>query len=146
MVYFTETARQASAKIRQIFGDDPLLKSLGRASDSAIDSVLASRSTRRADLFTVGKTLAPHRRRLAKMLAAHHFSPRHIVANYWPELKHADHLCAHCANKKRCDGWLRDHDRSDAPRRFCPNVMTFERWRRDYMRSDADADGTKVEE
>ena len=141
MVYLTKTARQASAKIRQIFSDDPLLKPLGRASDSEINNALASRSRRRADLFTMGKTLAPHRQRLAKMLAAYHFSPRQIVANYWPELKHADHLCAHCTDKKRCDEWLRDHDNGDAPRRFCPNVTTFKRWRRDYMQCGSDAEG-----
>lgn len=146
MVYFTETARQVSAKVRQLLGDDTLLKPLGRASDSAINNALASRSTRRADIFTLGKTLAPHRRRLAKMLAAYHFSPRHIVANYWPELKHADHLCAHCTNKKRCDEWLRDHGSSDAPRRFCPNVTTFTRWRHDYLQGESGAEGITVDD
>jgi hypothetical protein len=136
MVYLTEFARRASVKMRQLRSNDPLRRPLGRVPDSAINRALTLRRSGRADLFTRGKTLAPHRHRIAAMLAAYHFSPKQIIARHWPELKHADHLCAHCTEKKRCDRWLRGDRRDDAPRRFCPNVVTFERWRRDYLRHD----------
>ena len=136
MVYLNEISRQASAKMRHMLSDDPLLHPLGRACDSSINEALAVRKIRRADLFTQGKTLAPHRHRLAEMLTVYHFSPRQITARHWLELKLADHRCAYCTNKKRCDRWLRGRRRDDAPRRFCPNVITFERWRRDYVQHD----------
>jgi len=133
MVTLTKIAKRASAELRQILSNDPLVHPLGRASDRAINKALAARGIGRADLFTQGKTLAPHRHRLAEMLTVYHFSPGEITAHHWPELKLADHLCAYCANGKRCEMWLRGRRRDDAPRRFCPNVTTFERWRRDYL-------------
>jgi hypothetical protein len=136
MVYLTETAKQASAKIWHTLSDDPLLRPLGRACDGTINKALAARKLGRADLFTPGNTLAPHRHRLAEMLAVYHFSTPQIVARHWSELKLADHRCAHCADKKRCDRWLRGRRAGDSPKRFCPNVTTFERWRRDYLQRE----------
>ncbi len=136
MVFHPEIARQASAKMRHMLSNDPLAQPLGRVCDSTIDEALAVRRIRRADLFTRGNTMASHRHRLAEMLIVYHFSPPQITARHWLELKLADHLCAYCTNKKRCDGWLRGRHRDDAPRRFCPNVITFERWRREYFQHD----------
>lgn len=136
MVCLTEIAKQASAKMRHTLSDDPLLHPLGRACDSTINKALAVRRIRRADLFTKGKTLASHRHRIAEMLTAYHFSTRQITARHWPDLKLADHLCAYCTNKRRCESWLRGRRMDDAPRRFCPNVKTFERWRSDYLQND----------
>ena len=136
MVTLTQLAKQISAKMRQMLSNDPLLHPLGRVPDSAIDTALAVRRLRRADLFSRGKNLASHRHRLAEMLTVYHFSSREITARHWPELKLADQLCAYCANKKRCERWLRGRRMDDAPRRFCPNVTTFERWRRDYLQHD----------
>ncbi len=136
MVYLTEIAKRVSAKMRHTLSDDPLLRPLGRACDSTINKALAARSIRRSDLFTKGKTLASHRHRIAKMLTAYHFSTRQITTRHWPELKLADHLCAHCTNKRRCDRWLRGRRMDDSPRRFCPNMKTFERWRRGYLLHD----------
>jgi CBS domain-containing protein len=133
MVVLTQIARQTSAKLRQMLSNNPLVHPLGGAADSAINRALAMREFRRADLFTRGKTLAPHRHRIAAMLAAYHFSPKQITADHWPELKHADHRCAYCIDKKRCERWLRESHIYDSPRRFCPNAMTFEQWRRDYL-------------
>jgi hypothetical protein len=143
MNYLTEIARQASAKMRRLLSNDPLLRPLGRVPDSTIHRALTLRRFGRADLFTPGKTLAPHRRRIAAMLAAFHFSPKQITEHHWKELKHADHLCAHCSDKKRCDRWLRGERSDEAPRRFCPNVMTFERWRRDYLQRDSNEVGAE---
>ncbi len=137
MVYVTKIAKQASAKMRQRFSSDPLLHPLGRASDSTINAALNRRRWGRADLFTRGKTLVPHRHRLAEMLTVFHFSPRQITSRHWPELKLADHVCAYCTNKKRCERWLRGRRMDDTPRRFCPNAITFERWRRDYLQYDS---------
>ena len=136
MVYLTEIAKQASAKMRHTLCDDPLQYPLGRACDSAINKALAKRRIKRADLFTQGKTVASHRDRIAEMLAAYQFSTGQITARHWPELKHADHLCAYCTNKKRCERWLHGRRTEDAPRRFCPNVTTFEKWRRDHLQRD----------
>jgi hypothetical protein len=133
MVTLTQIAKQTSAKIRQMLNHDPLLHPLGRVPDSTIDAALAVRRMRRADLFSRGKNLASHRHRLAEMLTVFHFSPREITASHWSELKLADQICAYCANRKRCERWLRERRMDDAPRRFCPNVTTFERWRRDYL-------------
>jgi hypothetical protein len=141
MVTLTQIAKQTSAKIRQTLNHDPLLQPLGRVPDSAIDKALAVRRLRRADLFSRGRNLASHRHRLAEMLTVFHFSTREITARYWPELKLADHLCAYCANKKRCERWLRGRGMDDAPRRFCPNATTFERWRRDYLQRDSVGEG-----
>jgi hypothetical protein len=137
MVTLTQIATQTSAKMRQMLRNDPLLQPLGRIPDSTIDAALAARRLSRADLFSRGKNLASHRHRLAEMLTVFHFSLREITARHWPELKLADHLCAYCTNKKRCERWLRGRRMDDAPRRFCPNVTTFERWRRDYLQHDA---------
>lgn len=143
MVRLTDIAKQASAKMRRLLNDDPLLRPLGRTADSKIDEALATRTLERADLFKRGNTFAPHRHRIAAMLAVHKLSPRQIVAHHWPELKDADQLCASCINKKRCESWLRGRHADDAPRRFCPNAMTFERWRRD--RHQYDVVGDKVD-
>lgn len=132
MVYLTKIAKQASAKMRQMLSNDPLLHPLGRAPDSTIEEALATRGLERADLFRWGKTtLAPHRHRIAAMLGAHNLLARQITAHHWLELKRADHLCAYCINKRRCERWLRGRSLlpGDAPRTFCPNAMTFERWR-----------------
>lgn len=137
MVYLSEISKQASAKMWHMLRHDPLLHPLGRACDSSINQALAERKIRRADLFTRGKTLASHRHRLAEMLTVYHFSPWQITARHWSELKLADHRCAYCTNKKRCDKWLRGRRMDDAPRRFCPNVITFERWRRDFLQDDS---------
>ena len=137
MVTFTQIAKQTSSKIRQMLCNNPLQHPLGRVPDSTIDAALAVRRLRRADLFDRRKNLAPHRHRLAEMLTVYHFSPQEITERRWPELKLADHLCANCANKKRCERWLRRRRTDDAPRRFCPNVITFERWRRDYLQHDS---------
>jgi len=136
MVLLADTAKRASRKMRRLLGDDPLLHPLGRIADNKIDAALAARRLARADLFTRGKTLASHRHRIAEMLTVYHFSPTEITASHWSELKLADHLCANCTDKKRCERWLRGRRRDDAPRRFCPNVTTFERWRRDYLQND----------
>ncbi|MGF1608713.1 MAG: hypothetical protein ACFCUQ_04910 [Kiloniellales bacterium] len=116
----------ALAGVKQVFCDDPLLHPLGRASDSAIDEALMARGLERADLFTPGTTLAPHRHRLAAMLAIQGLSPRDVVADHWPALKTADHRCAYCANSKRCESWLKWGCPNDAPRMFCPSAAAFE--------------------
>ncbi len=136
MVAFRRHAQRTVAKLGQMLSDDPLRHPLGRASDRAINKALAVRKLRRADLFDRKKPIAPHRHRLAEMLTVFHFSTRDIVARHWSDLKLADHRCAYCANKKRCDRWLRGRHWDDAPRRFCPNVTMFERWRRDYLLRD----------
>ena len=131
MAYVTKIAKQASAKMRQMLSNDPLLHPLGRAPDSTIDEALATRGLERADLFRWGKTtLAPHRHRIAAMLGAYNLLPTQITAHQWLELKRADHYCAYCTNKRRCENWLRGRSPllDDAPRMFCPNAMTFERW------------------
>jgi len=137
MVYVTGFAKQASAKLRQMLSDDPLRHPLGRTPDSAIDESLATRSMKRADLFGPEENLAPHRHRIAAMLAAQGLSPKHVIERHWPELKFADHYCAYCINKRRCERWLRGNRPEDAPRMFYPNAMTFERWYRDYLKRDA---------
>lgn len=140
MVRLTAITTQTSTKIRRLLGKNPLLHPLGRTSDRKIDLALATRRLERADLFKRRHTFAPHRHRIAAMLAVHKLSPRQIVAHYWPELKRADHLCAHCIDQIRCERWLRGRYADDTPRKFCPNAITFERWRRERHRDDVVGD------
>lgn len=116
---------------------DPLLRPLGRADDHCVDGALAARGMVRADLFRPTKSLAQHRNRISAMLAAYDLSPTWLVARHWPALKFADHDCAYCVSKRRCDGWLRGKRPNDGPRLFCPNAATFERWRGEAMRLSA---------
>jgi len=134
-INFTRFARHGWARIRRLAGHDPLRHPLGRASDREIDQALGQHGLQRADLFSRGTTVAAHRRRLAEMLTVYHFSPRLVVARYWPQLKQADHVCAYCSDKARCRHWLRGRAADDAPKRFCPNVAAFERWRDDYVQN-----------
>jgi len=119
-------ARRVSARLQQILSDDPLLHPLGRASDSSIDEALTAHGLGRADLFTLGTTLAPHRHRIAAMLLMQGLSPRDLATDHWPKLKDADHRCAYCVNTKRCESWLRWGRQNDASRMFCLNAATFE--------------------
>ncbi len=125
MLRLIKIARRASARLQQILSDDPLFHPLGRASDSSIDEALKARGLGRADLFTPGTTLAPHRHRIAAMLHMQGLSPRHIATNHWPKLKDADHRCAYCFNTKRCESWLRWGRQNDSPRMFCLNAAAF---------------------
>lgn len=141
---YPKLTKTVAAKVRQIFAGDPLLRPLGRTPDSVINQYLARRGMGRADLFRGTKTLAPHRYRIAAMLAAHKLSAREVAARCWPALKRADHICAHCADTKRCDRWMHQPAPEDAPRTFCPNATTFEQWQRDKCSGTADgavADG-----
>ena len=122
--------RQATARLRQFMSKDPLLHPLGRTPDGRIDAALAVRGWRRDDLFRAGRTLAPHRHRIAAMLLAQELVANDIVTRHWPQLKVADHLCARCVNKWRCEDWLWGKRPGDTPRKFCPNSMTFQHWRR----------------
>ncbi len=128
---YPKLTESISAVLRRMLSGDPLLRPLGRTPDSVINEHLTRRRMGRADLFRGGKTLAPHRYRIAAMLAAHKLSARQVAVRYWPALKHADHICAHCADKRRCDKWLRRPAAHDTPRTFCPNATTFALWRRD---------------
>ena len=144
MVRFTDVAKQVSTKMRRRLNDAPLLNPLGRTADSKIDEALATRRLERADLFKRRSTFAPHRHRIAALLAVHDLSPTQLVARHWPELKGADHLCAHCVDQIRCDRWLRGWHENDTPRRFCPNATTFEQWRHDCHRHQHDVAGKRI--
>lgn len=133
MVRFAKAARRISARVRQIVRDDLLARPLGRVADPEINEALNARRFTRADLFTAGTTVAPHRQRIAAMLAAMNLTPRRATTHHWRELKIADHRCAHCAETARCDAWLAGDRGTDDPRHFCPNAMTFEAWRQAYL-------------
>lgn len=139
--------RKVVTKLRRTFSRDPLLRPLGRTPDSIINRFLARRRMGRADLFRGGTTLAPHRHRIAAMLAAHKLPLNHVVARHWPALKRADHLCAHCADTRRCERWLRQPAPEAAPRTFCPNAATFAQWQRNSGAGTSDraiADGETI--
>lgn len=131
MVVFDRVVAWLSASMGRGRRGDPLARPLGRATDDAIDAALSARDMGRADLFGSEDTVAPHRQRIAAMLKRRGLSAEQVAARYWPELKLADHACAFCIDKRRCDRWLRGDRPKDSPHRFCPNAMTIDRWRRD---------------
>jgi len=145
MGYLSTVVKQVSAMLGRRRSDDPLVHPLGRADDGAIDAALAAREMDRADLFEPEEGLAPHRQRLAAMLAARGLSPNYVTARYWSELKLADHACAYCIDKRRCDKWLGGRRPDDAPHRFCPNAMTFERWFRGSLHREAGRGGRDID-
>ena len=145
MGYLGTVFKRISGTLGRRRSDDPLSHPLGRADDSAIDAALATRGMTRADLFEPGDGVAPHRQRIAAMLAKRGLSPKYITARYWPELKLADHACAYCSGKRRCDKWLGGRRPNDAPHMFCPNAMTFERWRKGSLHRDAGGLGHDID-
>lgn len=99
---------------------------LGRASDREIDAALERAGSDRVKLFSPSGAIAPHRVRMAHMLAAHGVNAAYAVAQRWDALKIADHYCAHCSNARRCRNWLTWGRRNSAPSMFCPNAQLFE--------------------
>jgi hypothetical protein len=126
MLNLFKITRRPLAKLQKIFSGDPLLHPLGHASNGSIDEALEVHGLVRADLFTLGTTLTPHRHRLAAMLAIHALSPKEITTDHWQELKVADNRCANCVNAKYCENWLRRESKKGTPQNFCPNAITFE--------------------
>jgi len=126
MLNLFEIALRPLAKLQKIFSGDPLLHPLGHASNRSIDKALEVHGLARADLFTLGTTLAPHRHRLAAMLAIHGLSPKEIATDHWQELKAADNRCANCVNVEYCENWLRREDKKGTPQIYCPNAIKFE--------------------
>lgn len=102
-----------------------LKKRLAELSDEELDHTLASGGRNRADLFTVFEGNARHRQLLAKMIEHFGVDLDHATRNHWDALKHADGICAQCANTKRCRNWLACGSTNDAPRIFCPNAELF---------------------
>lgn len=127
MLTFTEAVEQMSVRVRSIVSDDPLIRPIGRTPDGVIDAALAVRGLVRSDLFLPETSLAPHRRRLASMLATEGLSVLELAADHWSELKAADHRCKQCVETRRCERWLRSEGEDDSPRKFCPNAQMIER-------------------
>jgi hypothetical protein len=85
MVYLGDLVRRVSARLWRTRSDDPLRRPLGRALDGAIDEALAARGMARADLFEPEQSVAPHRQRIAAMLAAQGLTPEQVTARHWSE-------------------------------------------------------------
>jgi len=119
--------KRVASRLHKTLRDDVLVEPFGRTPDRTIDAALVVRGMTRAELFTPGTALVPHRERLARMMAEHGLSPADVVVTHWDQLKEADQLCAVCANTERCSAWL-DHGRDgDSPRKFCPNALVLDR-------------------
>lgn len=105
---------------------NPLRLPLSELSDDDIDSALRADGKDRRALFSPGPGNAPHRRRMARMMAHYGVTPGFAVRRYWRALRRADRLCTECRSRRRCLSWLDWPANEDAPRVFCPNAETFE--------------------
>ena len=123
----SDWVKRVASRLHGTVRDEVLAEPIGRTPDRMIDAALVVRGMSRAALFTPGAALAPHRERLAGMMAEHGLSPTDVVATHWDQLKEADQLCAVCANKERCAAWLDHGHDDDSPRKFCPNALVLER-------------------
>lgn len=99
---------------------------LTRWTDEALDRRLAARGRNRAHLFLDCPGTAPHRRRMARMMAHFGVRPEQAVCEFWGVLKAADQTCVACPNTRRCISWLDWPVGRDAPRVFCPNTGVFD--------------------
>ncbi len=84
---------------------------------------------RRSELFTRFKGNALDRQLMGQMLI--HFSVDRQTASEhdWPDLVHAERVCARCPNKGRCRRWLEWGVKNNAPNIFCPNAGRFQQMR-----------------
>lgn len=114
-----------STVVRRAFGSGLLRRPIGRISDDQVDSALARLGQTRADLFTAAGARAAHRARMAGMMAAHGIDARYAAEAHWRRLKTADNYCRYCPSPERCQQWLEQPSRRDAPKVFCPNAPLF---------------------
>lgn len=103
----------------------PLQHPLSQHSDDEIDRALQVLGKDRCALFSPGPGNAPHRQRMARMMAHCGVSPNFAVRHYWDALRQADQACVECHNLGRCKIWLGCPIIKSAPQRFCPNAATF---------------------
>jgi len=108
----------------------PVWNVLGRplcdSTDAELDRALAAAGRSRADLFAVTPGNAPHRQRMAQLIAHFGIAPHFAAGHFWDTLRAADGVCLRCGNRRRCKSWLEWPVSNDAPRVFCPNAKTFD--------------------
>ena len=115
-----------ASRLAQFTSVRRLRQSLRHLSSDEVDRALRAAGKSRAELFTVDKGNARHRRRLAFML--HHFrvDPDFATHSCWEAVRQADHACMQCRNVRRCRSWMSWGARNDAPRIFCPNAEVLD--------------------
>jgi hypothetical protein len=142
MLNLVGIAARAAEHLWRAFDDDPLSKPLGRVPDCLIDKALSERGLNRVDLFTLQTAQAPHRKRVAAMMAIKGISAVSAVEENWNALKEADHRCAYCDNARRCSRWLNWNRDNDAPRLFCPNSETLDAFEQKRAELAGNSDAT----